>query len=718
METDRKEAKYSLAFILAMQIVLWAVIILDIPFARQIIGFGYLAFAPGFMLLKMMKPSKMDFWEIVMFSVGLSIALLMFVGLLVNEIAPFFNIPEPLSLVPLAVAMGGMVLSISFLANFSGVGFRGEKLKSHASFAPFVALPFLSIIGALLSNANPSNNMVYLLMIISTAVLVITSALSRKLVPPRTYPFALLMISLALLLHVSLISNYVWGLDISLEYYLFRTTKDSSLWSSLVDWYPPMVRQLGVDKENAMLSVTIFPAIFSAILNLEEEWVMKIVYPIIFSFVPVCLYQLYRRKIGGKSAFLSVFFFMSFEAFFVEMQTLCRQMIAELFYILLFFTLLDERLGDRDRSICFAIFGAGLVLSHYSMSYLFAIFILFVWLSSGLLKKIRKIRQDKRRLVSINLILIYLVMLFAWYIYISNSGAFDIAVEDVDRVYRRTSTEFFNPESRGRTVLRGLGLEEAPSLLKLIGRGVAYTTQAFIVIGFASIILIKDRKRIFDDELKILISLNAALLAMCIILPGFAGTLNMTRFYHVLLFFLAPLCVLGGESVFHLAAGLRKSRIASCSILVVIISFFLFQTEFVYEIANDESWSIPLSRYRMEAPQYSSFGLRDEQDIFCAEWLSGRMPTTPDVRVYGDYASLSFSLLDSIDRSVVNDFSIEFLSNTSRITDGGIVYLRRVNVIGQVVIWKGVRSISDFRPLLDQTDKIYSNGGSELYMGS
>jgi hypothetical protein len=34
---------------------------------------------------------------------------------------------------------------------------------------------------------------------------------------------------------------------------------------------------------------------------------------------------------------------------------------------------------------------------------------------------------------------------------------------------------------------------------------------------------------------------------MVIVLPALANTFNMTRFYHVLLFFLAPLVLLGGE---------------------------------------------------------------------------------------------------------------------------------------------------------------------------
>ena len=74
-----------------------------------------------------------------------------------------------------------------------------------------------------------------------------------------------------------------------------------------------------------------------------------------------------------------------------------------------------------------------------------------------------------------------------------------------------------------------------------------------------------------------------ALLGAIIVLPGLAGTLNMTRFYHIVLFFLAPLCVVGVEFLVHSVIRQKKELAVSILLLVVLVPYFLFQTNFVYE---------------------------------------------------------------------------------------------------------------------------------------
>ena len=59
------------------------------------------------------------------------------------------------------------------------------------------------------------------------------------------------------------------------------------------------------------------------------------------------------------------------------------------------------------------------------------------------------------------------------------------------------------------------------------------------------------------------------LLAAIIILPGLASTLDTSRFYHLLLFFLAPMCVLGAEFLLKLVHSQEKIlsfHFASCSL--------------------------------------------------------------------------------------------------------------------------------------------------------
>ena len=83
------EIKKFLTVVLAIQLAMWGVIGLDyiglqIPILRQLIGFIYLTFVPGIIILRILKLHKLGNIETLLYTVGLSIATLMFTGLLMN----------------------------------------------------------------------------------------------------------------------------------------------------------------------------------------------------------------------------------------------------------------------------------------------------------------------------------------------------------------------------------------------------------------------------------------------------------------------------------------------------------------------------------------------------------------------------------------------------------------------------------------------------------
>ena len=65
-------------FLLAAMPVLIAC---EIPVLGQIVGFIVLTFIPGFLILRIIKPHKLGVTESLLYSVGLSIAFVMFLGL-------------------------------------------------------------------------------------------------------------------------------------------------------------------------------------------------------------------------------------------------------------------------------------------------------------------------------------------------------------------------------------------------------------------------------------------------------------------------------------------------------------------------------------------------------------------------------------------------------------------------------------------------------------
>jgi uncharacterized membrane protein len=528
-------------------------------------------------------------------------------------------------------------------------------------------------------------------MLISISVLVGLAAFSKKLVPGELYPLILFVVALALLFHVSLFSNYIVGGDIFGEYSAFRLTAISSYWNSMTS-----------SRLYAMLSTTILPTTYSAVLSLDGTSILKIVYPLIFAFVPLGLYQLFKSKVSKEVAFLSVFFFVSNNVFFNEIAELARQMIGELFYILLFLTLFSNNVKGSARWLLFAVFSFGLVVSHYAVAYIFLALIFAVWLV-GFLRK-------RTTIVSAAMVILFAILAFAWFIYTSSASTFNDLLQSANTVSSNFISDFFNPQSRGSQTLEGLGASGINTFWHIIGRYIYYVTEALVVIGFLALLL-KKRRSFLNDEYNLLVFYNILLLGACIVIPNLAGTFNITRFYHMTLFFLAPLCVLGGIDVLSLLPRkkVKEKHLGLIVVLLVLVPFFLFQTGFIYEVAKEESYALPLSAYRFDVKTLANRGVVSEPEVSGAVWLS-------------QYQNLARFVYADIQSGVLFDYigvqNGVWLSLGVPVPSGSYVYLRQYNVYYGVIFSsygsRGAFNVSQIVPSLNSTNVVYSDGSCEI----
>ena len=90
--------------------------LLNIPFLRQIFGFFFLTFLPGLIILQILKINKIQSTEKFILSVGLSIAFLMFFGLLLNNSSLGLGYTTPLLTVPLLISFNLTVFTLIFIA--------------------------------------------------------------------------------------------------------------------------------------------------------------------------------------------------------------------------------------------------------------------------------------------------------------------------------------------------------------------------------------------------------------------------------------------------------------------------------------------------------------------------------------------------------------------------------------------------------------------------
>jgi uncharacterized membrane protein len=687
-----KSAQLSVAILVAT-IALWFAVIFNLPIVREVLGFVYLTFLPGFALLRLLR-LKLEVVESILFAVGLSIAFLMAVGLLVNLLGPLIGISEPLALTPLMVVVTGIVLLLWFVRRdyydiraFS-LGFK----KLIALGAVTSTIVICSVIGTMLVNAPPhSDNLILLFMLVFVSILVGISVFSKRLVPPESYPLILFAIAIALLVPVSLFSDYIHGGDIFGEYVAFKLTSNSSFWNPAIS-----------GRVYSMLSVTILPTIYSSILGLEATWILKIVYPLIFAIVPVGVFQLFKSRFGKETAFFSVLFFVSNLTFFSEIVTLARQMIGELFFILLFLTIFGKDIKGYAKWSCFCIFSFGLVVSHYALSYIFLIFILAFWLFSFLSKR--------KMSVSVGMVFTFAAMTFAWYIYSSASSTFNDLLNMGNNITSNFASDFLNPQSRGSSVLQGTGLESGLGTLWHIGGTyLYYVVEMLVVVGFLSLLL-KQRRSFFKDGYCIMAFLNMALLVACIVVPNLATSFNMTRFYQVSLFFLAPFCVIGGMDIARLLSRKRvkEKYVLAIVVLAVVIPFFLFQTDFVYEVAREESVSLPLSSYRFSSSQLTFMGVLKPSEVSGARWLL--QFNSLNESIYADFQFGGMFAYVGFQKTIAPSSGVP-------IRQGSYFYLAEYNTIDGVVFnsYASPLNITQIDPNLNGTNLVYSSGSCEIY---
>jgi len=704
----------SLKFILITQFAMFVTMVLDIPVARQIIGFVYVSFIPGILILRILRFNLESRTNTIIFSVGLSLAFLMFVGLIVNELYPLMGVSEPLSILPLSFTIGTILLVMSFFSYKTHDLERSFSLPSISQVLRaflLMGLPILVIIGALLTNS-----LLLSIMISAIVVLVMATALSRRLIPHELYVIVILVIAISLMFQSEFISKYLMGWDVFGEFYVFRVTNANSFWNPAL---PLPVEEL-LDF-NAMLSITILPTIYSSLLNIQGDLIFKVVYLLLYSLVPVSLYQMYKQEFGKSIAFLSAFYFVLFPRFYSEER---RQIIGELFLVLLIFLILAKDVDLGKKRILLYIFGAALVVSHYSISYIFMFSILFAFVFMSIANRISKTKYNlgKKSVINSSFVILIFVLNFSWAL-VSHPTVINL-FEFVGYVASSFTTSFLSLETRGDRVSEFFAPDySSMSLTNKADYIINKIPYILIIIGF--IVLIKKMraraKMNTPLEYLPLVSANISMLLMVTVLPFFAPAFLTHRFYHVSLLFLAPICVLGGETflMYILKPLIDMKRARSICLVILYIIFvviFLFKVGFIHEVTGDVPISRSVSFTRIKTshdPEITTMFYNayvPEQDVYSAIWLSDM--TNRNSTVYADLIA-SQHVLRAYSMTIIEWDCL--LNNNTAIGTNAYIYFRHLNVDESLREQGMFSNTTRLYSQLRWTNKIYSNGDSEIH---
>ncbi len=703
----------SLFLVLIIQLVMLAAMFLDTPVVRQIIGFVYVSFLPGMLILKTMKISLRSIVEELCFSVGLSIAFSMFAGLVANALFPLFGVSQPLSAVPVMFIFTTVLLFLAYASRYSvnlSYSLSLPSLREIVQVAPFAVVPLLAIVGAL-STSTP----ILLLMVLAIVVLIVASVFYKRPRPSWLFPICILVIAVSLIFQLELVSHNLWGWDVFGEFYVFKLTDTSLAWKAAL-----AIPDTILANYNSMLSVTILPTIYHVILNVQSEWIFKIVYFLIYAFVPLSMYQMYKQDLGKSAAFLSAFYFVLFPRFYGEEK---RQIIGELFLVLLVFTILYRNITPKRKKLLLTIFGAALVVSHYSISFVFLFCIVSAAVVIFLMKRFSSIKTNQEQVVGVEFILLMLILNISWYTIISTSVE-RTSIGLFNHIKASFFSDFSNIATRGDTISEFVAPDfGSMSLIYKINYVINKIPYFLIIIGFVALVVNRRKKRIQMEYFPMVLAVISILL-MSFVLPFFADAFLAERYYHVSLILLAPVCMYGGlETARFLLKRFttaKRARLISLGLICLLfVGVFLFKVGFVNEVTGDVgvgvSRSISYNRLRSSTDPQTMRRFYEpyvpDQDLYGARWLSRF--TADNSSIYAD-ATANDHVLRAYALRLVEWKSI--LSTNITIDADAYVYLRSLNLRGLFVGHS--ERLSNMTDLADQlywSNKVCSNGGSEVY---
>jgi uncharacterized membrane protein len=136
----------------------------------------------------------------------------------------------------------------------------------------------------------------------------------------------------------------------------------------------------------------------------------------------------------------------------------------------------------------------------------------------------------------------------------------------------------------------------------------------------------------------------------------------------------------------------------------------------MYEVAGSDSWSIPLSGYRMNALRlYGQYGFTDSYSVYGARWLSNNVDVENSVLYADERTCINVLTIYAV---IYSDY-VNKLSNATRVAQNGVVYLGTLNVVeGAIPFGRLSWNTSELSSIFGDLDVVYANGGSEIYKHS
>lgn len=739
----------------------------ELPIVRPVVGLVALTLVPGIVLAQAFGTRGVRSVERVLFVAGGLVLGVLVVGLTLNYVGFRLGVLEPLAAGPMALVsfVVDAVLLVVRARSIAAPSLRPVARwmvrplgRRHApAVVAAVSVP-VAVAGAVRLNNGAGSGVAFVGLALAVLALA-WAAVARK--GRRTSDAVTIFgSSAALLLATSLRSWFVIGHDVLREYAFFELTFRSSHWD--IGGFP--------DPYNACLSVTVLPTVLARFTGLPGSFVFKCLLQLVFALVPVATYLFARRLLSRRLAIAAVSIVVAFPTFWADMPFLVRQEVAFLFLALVLLAATRPGWSRRSRAGLATAMAVGLVLSHYSTTYILIITLGVALAALWVRRAVHRLRGTRTSeppmvLVSLPMLGVVAAMTFVWTVPVTHTGGhFAQVVKDsvgslmhpgaasqssdlryallpfggtseqhrLDSYTKSTLREtrrareqgvFVPFEKRDRPTV---GTEASPTtplgatLARATGANihrldgvvenvVARLLQVLLLAGVWALVRRRRETKRFSREATFLVLGAVGALAVEVLLPGLSVEYGVLRAFEQGLLIFAPVVIVGALFLFAWLGD--RARPAALAFIVAALAVLTGATAHVLG-------GYPEQLHLANRGPYFDAYYRTGQDHAAATWVLARL----DGRRHDGVRSLS------TDRSTLADLVGQRGSSIPRTDDSiyptlvrkrAAVLMRSTTVstgLSQILIGGDLISYRYPMSLLERTkDRLYDNGSVRVY---
>lgn len=394
-------------------------------------------------------------------------------------------------------------------------------------------------------------------------ILTFAAIITFKFVNEKYYPYFLYVVALFAVYSTTMLGSGAVGSDICAEVSVSREALQNG-WN--INILAPEVTSFVV---GALVPV------LAKIFFIDVVWVYKAILPLIFALCPVILYLTYAKQIEKWKAFVGALFFIIMPVYFLEISTIGKSMVAEVFLALAIYALVTD--WSKKRKFIVILCSLALALwAHYSVGIVGLAIFFVIGIVLFATQLFRKWELWKRRNTSPWLVLLAVVVVtcmgFGYY-NIAGQGTIVKSVKSVAGgfvlLHQQIVEDKLVPENAppdtGTPDLKNTYINYQPPLIRTAlgldfseadtaGRAfriIQFITQLLVIIGCVYI-LFRHKRYKLRAEFIAGMGACAGIIFLCIVIPGLSGILNPTRFYHLSLFCLAITFPIGVDAIVDL----------------------------------------------------------------------------------------------------------------------------------------------------------------------